>query len=151
MRSKGRMPRFPLPFRHSLTAVLGLAAVITGILGMHILNGALHGPGPGARTASVTSSAMPHQHAGPDEAIATAGLQAAAAPAGCAGPCGGDHHMAAAGCILMVVTAGFSVLFLPGRLLPAGRHGRRGPPYTFAPAPPVRRPPSLVQLSISRT
>src|SRR4051794_21670108 len=104
--NNAKQPRSPLPFRHPLVALLGLAAIIAGILGMHILNGTHHGTGLGIHTASATAAAehMPHQHFGENNAVTPAGQHTDADAGGCAGPCG-DHDMMAAVCILMVVVA----------------------------------------------
>lgn len=150
---KGSMPRFLLPFRHPLAAMLGLSAVIVGILGMHILYGSHNSPHPAGQAATVMAAAdpLPHHPGGHPPAAAADRFDAAAQAADCAGPCGDGHGLMGAACILMVVVAGFSALFLARRLLLTGRHSRRGPPPLPAPVRPVFRPPSLVQLSISRT
>ncbi|MFD1211826.1 DUF6153 family protein [Arthrobacter sp. GCM10027362] len=150
---KGRMPPFPLPFRHPLAALLGLAAVIVGILGMHMLSGSHNSPRPDGQALTFAAAAdHRHHHLGEQPAAAAAdGSEAASQAAGCAGPCGDGHALMDTICILMAVVAGFSVLFFARYLLLTGRHSRRGPPGSFVPARPVFRSPSLVQLCISRT
>ncbi|NKX53625.1 DUF6153 family protein [Arthrobacter mobilis] len=148
----GKTPRSSLPWLHPLATLLSLAAVIAGVLGMHILNGAHHSPAPAAGAAAGATAAahLPH-HGQASAAVPGAASRGAVDAAGCAGGCADVHGAMGAMCMLMVVVAGFAALFVPHRLPPARRYGRRGPPDAFASAQPVLRPPSLVQLSISRT
>lgn len=144
------MSGLSLPIRHSLTLLLGLAAVITGILGMHILN-ISHGPGSGSLDVTVTTAAA---HTASHSSDAEAAVSSHATPpdsAGCTGPCGGEHDLMAAACVLMMVVASFALFFKPNRLRTESRHGLRAPPHPVPWSTSMLRPPSLVQLSISRT
>ena len=144
------MSGLSLPIRHSLTLLLGLAAVITGILGMHILN-ISHGPGTGSVDATVTATAAHTATHSPDAETAVPSHATPPDSAGCAGPCGGEHDLMTAACVLMMVVASFALFFKPNRLRTESRHGLRAPPYPAPVSTSMLRPPSLVQLSISRT
>jgi hypothetical protein len=164
--------RRPAPIRHVML-LLGLLAVIAGVLGMHTLSvfhqaapehAAASGHGPshnagaspgagGSRTApgtphaggsshtiqGVTDSAAALTTAGPDLHSAT-----------CAGPCGGEHTMATA-CVFLVVLTGLLLAFLLRRLHESGSHGLRAPPPSPTWIRAIPRPPSLLELSVSRT
>jgi hypothetical protein len=154
--NNGTRPGSFLPLHRSLTLFLGLAAVIIGIIGMHILNVSHHTAGTGTVDHSVAAAAAPAHathHAPGSDSVAASSSPASQAPhaAACAGPCGGDHETMTAVCMLMIVAGGFVLLFIPGQLRYRSRHGLRAPPQVLSLALPALRPPSLVQLSISRT
>jgi hypothetical protein len=178
------IPRCPAPVRRSLMLLVGLLAVIAGILGMHTLGishqaapghaamassqpashdaGSSHGSHTGhgtphadgsfhiARSAShdagnihtsqgVTNSAATLTTADPDLHSAT-----------CAGHCGGEHTMEAA-CVFLVVPTGLLLAFLLQRHHVSGTHGLRAPPPSPSWIRATPRPPSLLELSVSRT
>ena len=154
--SYGAAPRLGLHLRPTLALFLGLAAIIFGIIGMHILNVSHQASVPAASGHSTSAPAAPAhatQHAptaekGTPSTDTTAGMLPAD---GCAGSCAGDHHLMAAVCVLMTIVAGFILLFVPKWLRTRNREGLRAPPRAVGPGAPALRPPSLVQLSISRT
>jgi hypothetical protein len=155
--SYGAAPRLGLRLRPTLALFLGLAAIILGIIGMHILNFSHHASVPANSGHSTSAPAAPvhatHHAPAAEKAIPSADAAAGILPAdGCAGgPCAGDHHLMAAVCLLMTIVAGFVLLFVPTWLRTRNRHGLRAPPQVLSLALPALRPPSLVQLSISRT
>ena len=143
-----------LPLRRSLTLFLGLVAVIIGIIGMHILNVSHHTPGTGTADHAVAAAPAHSTGHGPGVDSAAASSSPAAESlhaAACAGPCGGDHDTMTAVCMLMIVVGGFALIFVPRQLRIRGRDGLPAPPRGLSLALPALRPPSLVQLSISRT
>ncbi len=154
--SYGAAPRLGLHLRPTLALFLGLAAIIFGIIGMHVLNVSHQAsvPATSGHSTSVTAAAAHATHHAPD---ADKGIPSADATAGilpadeCAGPCAGDHHLMAAVCVLMTIVAGFVLLFVPTWLRTRNRNRLRAPPKAAGPGAPALRPPSLVQLSISRT
>ncbi|MCW2134191.1 hypothetical protein [Arthrobacter sp. VKM Ac-2550] len=148
-----------------LLTVLGLAAVIMGILGMHVMPGAHGSLVPGATTAHVTAATqplsgtdtLPSAAAQSPAAIAVPHVEDAAVGATeTAFPAifldeGGNEPAMAAICLLALALLGMAILLVlstlgrlavthPAAVLP-GPHGNF----------PLIRPPSLVQLSISRT
>jgi hypothetical protein len=128
--------------------LLGLLAVIVGILGMHIWTGA-HDPGlHGTQHAAETGEGFSHSQetAGPPLLVQDGGGTMAALCASC-----GETDVAAGVCVLALFMAGIAgLLWLKaGQLVSAA--GRRGPPRILPRTSPPIRPPSLVQLSISRT
>jgi hypothetical protein len=151
--NNGTRPGSFLPLHRSLTLFLGLAAVIIGIIGMHILNVSHHTPGTGTPDHAAAAPAHATHHAAGSDSVAASSSPASEAPhaAACAGPCGGDHDAMTAVCVLMIVAGGFALLFIPGQIWIRSRHGLRAPPHALSLALPALRLPSLVQLSISRT
>ena len=155
--SYGAAPRRGLHLRPTLALFLGLTAIIFGIIGMHILNFSHHASVPATSGHSTSAPSAPvhatHNAPAAEKAIPSADTTADMLPAdGCAGgPCAGDHHLMAAVCVLMTIVAGFVLLFVPTWLRARNRHGLRAPPTATGPGAPALRPPSLVQLSISRT
>lgn len=168
--------RRPAPMPHSLMLLLGLLAVMAGILGMHTL-GIAHQAAPGhASMASMASDqAVSHyaggshesgshdSHAGTPHATGSLhtaqGTMDAAAltvagqdlhSATCPGPCGGEHSMQSA-CVFLVVLTGWLLAFLLQRHHGSGSHGLRAPPPSPTWIRAAPRPPSLIELSVSRT
>jgi hypothetical protein len=148
-----RMPAVPI--RRPVLLSLALAAIILGILGMHTLSLSHLAPATAAPTQTVgaeepaaghASHAPRHHYA----AAASPGAEGGMHPAACAGPCGSEHDVMAAVCVLMI-TGLVSLLFIPKQLRLKVRHGLRAPPRIAAAHPVFSRAPSLVQLSISRT
>lgn len=158
------------PFRHTLVLLLGLLAVMAGILGMHTL-GVAHQAAPGhAAMASGQDTSQGggdahDSHAGhgtPPIAgslhTAKGAVDAAALTTGgqdrhsatCSGPCGGEHTMQTA-CVFLVVLTGWLLAFLRQRHHGGGGHGLRAPPSSLTWIRAVPRPPSLIELSVSRT
>jgi hypothetical protein len=152
MMNYGKTPRLSLPWRHPVAALLGLAAIILGILGMHIFNGNHHGPAstaqPAAATAAADHTLQDHMQ---DSTAVLPTEPCTADAAGCTGPCGDGHDLMGAVCVLMVVVTALAAILVPQRFRWRNRHGLHGPPNPLALALPVLRPPSLVQLSVSRT
>jgi hypothetical protein len=178
------IPRCPAPFRHSPMLLVGLLAVIAGILGMHTL-GISHQAAP-AHAAMASGQPASHEagssqgsHTGhgtshADDSFDTArsapndagsihtsqGVTNSAATlttagpdlhsATCAGPCGGEHTMEAA-CVFLVVPTGLLLAFLLQRHHESGSHGLRAPPPFPSWIRSAARPPSLLELSVSRT
>jgi hypothetical protein len=139
----------------TVALLLGLTAVIVGILGMHVWMGAHNTVGHGSHpavTAAAPAALTPagHQDPAPGVQAMTAGTETGPAAAHCAGPCG-DSQMAAGMCVLalMVVSIAGLLGLKPGLLASAA--GLRGPPRILPRALVFLQPPSLVQLSISRT
>ncbi|QTG82744.1 DUF6153 family protein [Arthrobacter crystallopoietes] len=116
--SYGAAPRLGLHLRPTPALFLGLAAIIFGIIGMHILNVSHHASVPatsGHFTSAPAASAHAMHHApATDKAIPSADTAAGILPAdGCAGgPCAGDQYLMAAICVLMTLVAGFVLLFV---------------------------------------
>ncbi|MCW2134057.1 DUF6153 family protein [Arthrobacter sp. VKM Ac-2550] len=155
--SYGAAPRLGLHLRPTLALFLGLAAIIFGIIGMHILNVSHQAsvPAMSGHSTSAPAAVAHATHHAPDADTAIPSADAAndILPAdGCAGgPCAGDHHLMAAVCVLMTIVAGFVLLFVPKWIRIRSGAGLRAPPKAVGPGVPALRPPSLVQLSISRT
>jgi hypothetical protein len=154
--SYGAAPRLALHLRPTLALFLGLAAIIFGIIGMHILNVSHQASVPATSDHSTSAPATPAHathHAPADKAMPSADTPTGMLSAdGCAGgPCAGDHHLMAVVCVLMTIVAGFVLLFVPRWLRTRNWDGLRAPPKAVGPGAPALRPPSLVQLSISRT
>lgn len=155
--SYGAPPRLGLHLRPTLALFLGLAAIIFGIIGMHILNVSHQAsvPATSGHSTSAPAATAHAMHHAPTAERGTPSTDAAAAmlPAdGCAGgPCAGDHHLMAVVCVLMTIVAGFVLLFVPKWLRTRNANGLRAPPKSAGPGAPALRPPSLIQLSISRT
>ncbi|EMY32772.1 hypothetical protein D477_018354 [Arthrobacter crystallopoietes BAB-32] len=134
-------------------ALATLAAVVACIFGMHVANGTPGTAGTGSVPSTPSIASTAHSSEGVEHPVSSLSLPTGTfdlAHAACAGPCG-EEHGAAAVCILLVVLAGIGWLFAQKPLSSAGPHGRRGPPLLIRLAPALPRPPSLVQLSISRT
>ncbi|GLB69286.1 hypothetical protein [Arthrobacter mangrovi] len=164
--------RRPAPFQHTLVLLLGLLAVMAGILAMHTL-GVAHQAAPG-HAAMASGQDASHEaggshesgshdsHAGTPHATGSlhtvqGAVDAAALTAGqdlhsatCSGPCGGEHTMQAA-CVFLVVLTGWLLAFLRQRHHGSGGHGLRAPPSSLTWIRAVPRPPSLIELSVSRT
>lgn len=154
--SYGAAPRLSLHLRPTVALLLGVAAIIFGIIGMHILNVSHQASVPAAPGHSTSVSAdtahAAHHVPAADTAIPSADTANGILPAGgCNGPCAGGHHLMAAVCVLMTIVAGFVLLFVPNWLRLRSGDGLRAPPNAVGPGVPALRPPSLVQLSISRT
>lgn len=144
----------------TLMLMLGLAAIILGILGMHVLSvphqiqpaAAPHvamAPDTGSAAATSTHHADSQDPGLAPALSAWAGVDHMAAGV-CTGPCGGEHHLMAAMCVLLVIIL-TTLWFIPKRWFLKARHGLRAPPTV--PFPAIRLPwtPSLIELSISRT
>ena len=178
------IPRRPAPFRHSLMLLVGMLAVIAGILGMHTLGishqaapahatmasgqPASHDAGssrgfhtghiiPHAEDSFHTARSAPHDAGSIHTSQGVANSAATLTTAGpdlhsatCAGPCGGEHTMEAA-CVFLVVPTGLLLAFLLGKHHESGTHGLRAPPPFPSWIPAIPRPPSLLELSVSRT
>ncbi|NMR31876.1 hypothetical protein [Crystallibacter degradans] len=147
-----------------LLTILGLAAVAVGILGMHVMPAGHGSAVQGVVVAHVTgmepleettappsaSAHLPGAAAVPDIEGTSVGALEAAPPAMSVAE-GGNELSTAASCLLALTLLGTAGLLLPSVL------GLSAAPALFAclPVPhgifPVIRPPSLVQLSISRT
>ncbi|NMR32392.1 hypothetical protein HGO92_22360 [Arthrobacter sp. SF27] len=147
-------PGLSRSLRHSLALLLGLAAVIAGVIGMHILNVSHHAPEMGAVDHATSVMAAPSHDVG-SPAPGTVALEVTAAEplqaAGCASACESGHSLMDAVCVLMTIVAGFVLLFVPQQLRIESRRGLRVPPQPVMLAASGLHPPSLVQLSISRT
>ncbi|WP_251453552.1 DUF6153 family protein [Microbacterium sp. Marseille-Q6648] len=129
----------PVFWRWAASALLA-ALVVLGLLGMHTLSTA-HGD-----TGLTTVAAAEHSHA---HAVTESG--ATDAEVGCA-DCGAghDHSAMMLACALALMVA----MILIGRVGRAMRHHRHPILVIGGDRPPVEpspRPPSLVELSISRT
>ncbi|SDQ03404.1 MULTISPECIES: DUF6153 family protein [Micrococcaceae] len=143
-----------LSLRNSLALLLGLAAVIAGIIGMHILNVSHHAPEMGAPDHATAVVAAPSHDivvSAPGTVVLEVMADEPLLAAGCASPCESGPSLMAAVCVLMTIVAGFVLLFIPRQLRLESRHGLRAPPQPVMLAPSGLHPPSLVQLSISRT
>ena len=146
--------RLSLSLQHSLVLLLGLAAVIAGIIGVHILNVSYLAPDMSAvdRTTSVMAVSghdvgAAAQGAVAPEVTAPEPLQAA----GWANLCESGHTLMGAVCVLMTIVAGVVLLFIPQQLRLESRRGLRAPPQPAMLVPSGLYSPSLVQLSINRT
>lgn len=130
-----RVAASPAGFWRWVLVALFAAAVIAGLLGMHTLSTAHQGP-------TITSSvAIDQGHTHHDQP---------ATSSDCADCSGGDHDALMMICVLAVLAA--LIFFSPS--LRSVLH-IRGPNHhravAAAPLPRLQRPPSLVELSISRT
>lgn len=135
-------PSSPAP---TIGLLLGLLAVIVGILGMHMWTGA-HAPDSlGTQHVAGIGAGSGHSQpiAGPALLVQDSGGTMAALCANC-----GETDMAAGMCILALFMTGIAGLLglKPGVLVSAA-----GRPRILPRSLPRLRPPSLVQLSISRT
>ncbi|WP_336713935.1 hypothetical protein [Arthrobacter sp. USHLN218] len=164
------LQRRPAPMPHGLMLLLCLLAVMAGILGMHAL-GIAHQAASG-HASMASGQAISHDaggshdsHAGhgtphtPGSIHTAQGTVDAAAltvagqdlhSATCSGPCGGEHTMQAA-CVFLVVLTGWLLAFLLQRHHESGSHGLRAPPPSPTWIRAAPRPPSLIELSVSRT
>lgn len=174
-RRRPAMPHTPSATLPALLSLIGLTAVIIGILAMHVWMGG-HGATPHQATGSTSTSAAAHAVAGNTAAGTDAidggpASSAAGSPAhsadsalaaltasdghgdqtvlvGCDTDCSGE--MALGMCILALVLVGIAWLLTPtGRAL-AFSLLRRGPPLADRTSRTVPTP-SLAQLCISRT
>jgi len=143
-----RSPNLFAALRQWPVALATLAAVVACIFGMHIANGTHH-HASGPDSAASMAHAADGSEQGPDALTGSAG-SFDLAHAGCAGPCG-EEQGAAAACILLVVLVGVGLMLVLKALGFASLYDGRGPPPSAALVPALPRPPSLVQLSISRT
>ena len=139
-----RKPPLLLPLPAAGAVFLGLAAVIAGILGMHMLSASHHEPATAvAAFPAHSADQSPHpanQSPHPGEQPASYGSDA--------GPCSQDHDSTHGVCTLMIFV--LILLLIPkvlSRRLRRSLALRRGRPGPL----PVPRPPSLVRLCISRT
>lgn len=146
--------------RHPVALLLGLAAIILGILGMHILGVSHQMPAATPHVAMVpdtagTAVASPRHATSQDhspavaDALSWTGADQIPADA-CAGPCGSEQHLMAAMCVLMVIILA-TLWFIPKLRFLKAFHGLRAPPAMPAPATRLPWTPSLIELSISRT
>ncbi|MDU0345600.1 DUF6153 family protein [Microbacterium sp. KSW2-29] len=139
--------------RPALVAVLAMvaAALIVGLLAMHVLNDRATMTGHHGTAAIDASAASDHVHP-VDTSLATMSAQATDAADPVCEDCGGDHAMSEMGCILALVAAALLVfaatsvlrrLALRDLLTPEGtrRRARSAP----------GRPPSLISLCVCRT
>lgn len=134
--------------RRPVILMLGLAGIILGILGMHVLGASHQAPDTAGLSATSAHQAVSHDHGPP--VMATDGTVGGEADSTCYGPCNGEHHLMAAMCVLMVIV--LAVLwFLPKRWFIIPGKGLRAPPVMPAPANRLPWAPSLIELSISRT
>ncbi len=146
--------------RRPVALLLGLASIILGILAMHILNVSHQMPAAATHVAmapdaaGATAASPPHATSrghGPAVGGTLAWTGTAEMPAGaCAGPCGGEHHLMAGMCVLMVIILA-TLWFIPKRRFLEALHGLRAPPAMPVPATRLPWTPSLIELSISRT
>lgn len=98
--------------RRPVILMLGLAGIILGILGMHVLGASHQAPDTAGLSAASAHQAVSHDH-GP-AVMATDGTVGGEADSTCYGPCNGEHHLMAAMCVLIVIV--LAVLwFLPKR------------------------------------
>ncbi|TJY70485.1 hypothetical protein E4J89_07310 [Arthrobacter sp. CAU 1506] len=127
--------------------LLGLLAIIAGVLGMHVWTGAHHPDSIGTQHVAEIGIGASHTQpiAGPALLAQDNGGTMTSLCANC-----GDTDMAAGMCILALFMTGIAGLLglKPGLFISAAR--RRGPPHILPRTLPPLRPPSLVQLSISR-
>ncbi|MFT4470841.1 DUF6153 family protein [Arthrobacter sulfonylureivorans] len=130
--------------------LLGLTAIIAGILGMHIWIGS-HNPGNAASAAAVAAAPETghDHHPGTGTSVMTDQGAPGTAVMSCAG-CG-DHEMAASMCMLALFMVGAAGLIKPASGVLFSAAGLRGPPGIFPAHTAPLQPPSLIQLSISRT
>lgn len=140
-----------VPFR-PLPVLLGLVLLILGLMGMHTIAG--HHAGTSKPEFSVETSAAlgAHQHLAPAEhshlspvSSSTADWEGVDFPGCC------SAMPQASECDLAPVAGNLSWLFLPVILVLAGDLGLRGPPPATGATDYVPPPPSLIELSISRT
>lgn len=131
--------------------LLGLTAVIIGILGMHIWIGS-HNQGHRTPVPSIAAAPETGHHSGAAAAGAvmteTGGNAHMAAP-GCAA-CG-EHEMTAGLCVLALLVVGAIALVKPGSGVLLSAASLRGPPRMTPARTAPLQPPSLTQLSICRT
>ena len=134
-----------------LPLVLGLAALLLGLLGMHTL--AVDHQMPGTPPGHSAAAAAPDTH----QTLVPAGQHLSAAPAPApdnAGSCSQDcaMEMAMAGICVLALAAGLVFVHRAARAtLPVPGRGLAAPPAHWIPHPHTPPGPSLVQLSISRT
>ncbi|MFJ7750919.1 DUF6153 family protein [Arthrobacter sp. NPDC097144] len=136
----GRNPALLLPFPAAAALFLGVAAVIAGILGMHMFSASHHEPAAAVAAVAAHPEEVPAQH-GPDAAPGAGGH-------GCSAPCSQDHGSAGSVCTLMIFVL---ILLLRPKVLSVRRQhsfarGVGGPDPRAVP-----QTPSLIELCISRT
>ncbi|WP_226532969.1 DUF6153 family protein [Microbacterium paraoxydans] len=136
-------------FRGLLSAVLLVAALIVGLLGMHTLN--LHGTAAADSPAAVATSAdeSASAHHGAVEAHPS-GTPTGSAETSCAG-CGTDDHSGMAMMCVLALLLALVLLFAPGVLRGWTQPLLRSPLLAFSRARVLPRAPSLHVLCISRT
>ncbi|MFT4470753.1 DUF6153 family protein [Arthrobacter sulfonylureivorans] len=128
--------------------LLGLLAIIVGILGMHTWTGNHNPDWQGTQHVAAIGEGAVHipPMAGSALLVQDSGGTAAALCANC-----GETDMAAGMCILALFLTGMAALLGLKSGLVVSAAGLRGPPRILPRTAPHLRPPSLVQLSISRT
>jgi hypothetical protein len=163
------------------THVLAVAAIIVGILGMHVWLGAHDGhratvheagghgatvheagghgatvletAGHGAMVAGSETPATGH-HVTDIPTLLAAGADTShgeKAATGCSGSCGSNGMDMAGACVLALMVISIAALLALHGDLTGSSTGRRGPPPPWAPTTAPAQPPSLIQLCISRT
>lgn len=137
----------PSPAR-TIGLLLGLLAVIIGILGMHIWTGTPNPDWQGTQHIAEIGAGAGHPHvtAGPQLLAQDSGGTMAGLCVNC-----GESDMAAGMCILALFMVGVAGLLRLKSGLLVSAAALRGPPRILPRTAPHLRPPSLVQLSISRT
>ncbi|WP_411732456.1 hypothetical protein [Paeniglutamicibacter sp.] len=139
-------PFLPLP------ALVGLVLLILSLMGMHTITGAHAGTSMAGSPVAAPAAGGGHHHAGPADHTHDSSVSSpatAGAETECLSCCGDMPQ--AAGCDLAPVAGGISWLFLPVLLVLPGDLGLRGPPPVTGATDYLPPPPSLIELSISRT
>jgi hypothetical protein len=149
----GRAPRrHPIAAFLPLPALLGMVLLILSLMGMHTISGSHAETSKPTSSVSASTVGEGHHHSGPaDHAhVPSASFPASAwADLPCLSCCG-DMSQASA-CDLVPVASSLSWLFLPVLMVMPGGLGLRGPPMVTGATNHVPPPPSLIELSISRT
>ncbi|GAA1495180.1 hypothetical protein [Paeniglutamicibacter kerguelensis] len=135
-----------------LPALLGLVLLILGLMGMHTIAGNHAGPSMAGSSVTVSASGGNHHHSGPADHAHDSSVSSPAtgwADLECPSCCGDMPQ--AAGCDLAPVAGSMTSFFLPVFLVLPGDLGLRGPPPVTGATEYIPPPPSLIELSISRT
>lgn len=139
-------PFLPLP------ALLGMVLLILGLMGMHTIAGSHAGTSMVESSVAVSAAGGGHHHSGPADHTGISSVSSPAtawADVECLSCCGDMPQ--ATGCDLAPVAGSISWLFLPVLLVLPGGLGLRGPPPATGATDYLPPPPSLIELSISRT
>lgn len=140
------------PLQRPFLLILSLAALITGILAMHVWMGG-HGSTRHQVSAAPAAQLISETAAGPQNAGTLAeghGHSADASPTGCADTCG-ENNLLTGMCMLALVLIGFLGLHLLLTRAVQFFGQTRAPPRITLHISTPRMTPSLTQLSISRT